>query len=388
MRLIRNILRRKVRSSLTIFGITIGVFALVVMGAMAEKINLLVDGGTKYYADKVVVADSTASSGFSMRPMSLNKIGEVKSVPGVADAFPEVIMMLDRDQTIIMGVPKIIISDNPGANQYEERKWRFRYVAGRKLLASDRGKCVVGADLVKDLDAEVGKNIVVRGKSFEVVGIMEKTLTVPDSAVYITLHDAQKLFYKGLPKTLQLTARQDELISQITVYPEPGVDPEDVAASINSRLKDIRATGPGDFQRQAGQALVIFNVIIFGVATISLMVGGLSVINTMLMSVSERTREIGIKKAIGASDWHIIRDFLEEAAAIGAIGGLLGLSSAWVFVQAANSLTESSGTVVFFVTGRLAVGAMVFAVGLGIGAGLYPAWNAARLNPIKALRYE
>ncbi|MCL5292641.1 MAG: ABC transporter permease [Actinobacteria bacterium] len=387
MRVLRNVFRRKLRSSLTIFGITIGVFALVVMGAMAEKINLLIDGGTKYYGDKVMVAEATAGN-FSVRPLSLKKVEEIREVKGVADAFPQVYMMLDPEQNMSFGMPKMLVSGDLKANKYEEKKWKIGYVAGRKLKDGDIGKSVVGADLVKDLNAKVGKKIKVRGKEFEVVGIMEKTLTAPDSTVSILLPDAQDLFVKSLPVALQKTVKKEDLITSIVVYPKPGEDPGVLAKRINKEVKEVKATGPAEFRKQTGQAMVIFNTIIFGIGAISLLVGGLSVINTMMMSVSERTREIGIKKAIGASNRRIIREFLGEAATIGGIGGLLGLSLGWAFVQAVNSATAGTGTVVFLVTGRLAIGATLFAIALGAFAGLYPAWHAARLNPVKALRYE
>ncbi|MCL4500172.1 MAG: ABC transporter permease [Chloroflexi bacterium] len=388
MRLIRNILRRKLRSSLTIFGIAIGVFALVVMGAMAEKINLLVDGANRYFGDKVVVADATSATGFSTRPLSITKLSEIKRVEGVEAAFPEVIMILDPNQGVVMGVPKMVASSDPAEDKYQEGQWKINYVAGRKLRIGDKGKCVVGADLVKDLNARVGGKVKVRGKEFEVVGIMEKTLTAPDSGVSVLLPDAQEMFYKALPIPVRKTLKQEELITEVLVYPKSGVSPEQLAWRINKQVGEVKATDPADFQRQTGQAMVLFNAITFGVAVVSLLVSGLSVINTMMMAVSERTREIGIKKAIGASDRRIVLDFLGEAATIGAIGGLLGLGAGWVFVQLANYVTASSGTVVFIVTGRLAVGALVFAVALGAWAGLYPAWRAARLNPVKALHYQ
>ncbi len=133
---------------------------------------------------------------------------------------------------------------------------------------------------------------------------------------------------------------------------------------------------------------MIFNAIIIGVALISLIVGGLSVINTMAMSVAERTREIGIKRAIGGSRFRVVREIVAEAGFIGLLGGLIGLALGALVVVAANGAGRSSGTILFDLTPGTAVFAIVFSTVLGAIAGIVPALHAARLDPVVALRYE
>ena len=123
-------------------------------------------------------------------------------------------------------------------------------------------------------------------------------------------------------------------------------------------------------------------------AVISLVVGGLSVINTMAMSVAERTREIGIKRAIGGSRGRIIRALVAEAGLIGLIGGLIGLALGALVVVLANEAGRTSGTVLFDLTPETAIFAVAFSTILGMVAGIIPAWSAARLDPVAALRYE
>jgi len=115
---------------------------------------------------------------------------------------------------------------------------------------------------------------------------------------------------------------------------------------------------------------------------------GLSVINTMAMSVAERTREIGIKRAIGGSRGRIIRELVTEAGMIGLLGGLIGLALGAVVVVIANEAGRDSGTILFDLTWGTAAFAVAFSTVLGIVAGLVPAWSAARLDPVDALRYE
>ena len=154
----------------------------------------------------------------------------------------------------------------------------------------------------------------VRGEQFKVVGIMEKTLTAPDNSVYMSLADAQRLFLQDVPEAgPRGGAKPSNPVTDFVVYPTPGTDPEELATKINETVDGVKASGPSYFQEQIASMTSILNYILYGVALIALVVGGLSVINTMTMSVSERTREIGMRKAIGASDGQIVRQFLAEA---------------------------------------------------------------------------
>lgn len=387
MSILRNIFRHKLRAFLTIFGITIGVFALVAMGAMAEKMNLLVDGGVRYYGDKVTVMDKQGIAGFTTTPLSIDSVNDLEKVEGVKRASANVGMTLDEEiGAVNMGPPASIAAFDGRGTDLET--FKVDVVKGRKLKKDDRGKVVVGSDLIDKLNAEVGKKVKIRGKQFEVIGITEKTLTTPDTTVEMSLADAQKLYTKSLPKVVKESADYKKLATGFTVYPKEGEDPDDVAKAIEAKYDEFQATGPTAFKEQVADQVKIFTSIIFGIALISLLVGGLSVMNTMTMAIAERTREIGVRKSIGASQGAIIRQFLAESAIIGIIGGLIGLGLGWGFALATNAASVESGTALFLVTPRLAIGSVLFAFSLGILSGLIPAWRAARLNPVDALRYE
>jgi putative ABC transport system permease protein len=385
MRVLRNIFRRKLRVALTISGITIGVLALVVMGSMAEKINMMVSGGTDYYSDKVTVGGEGTSM-FSLSPLSYSKLDEIMAVPGVADVSGQIAGLLDSEAGMSFGMPAMFGGGDMRGEELES--FEIGYSAGRALTPDDAGGVVVGSDLVKKLDAKVGGMVTVRGEQFKVVGIMDKTLTAPDTEVFMTLSDAQRLFMQDLPEVIRGQVDQADLVTSFVVYPTKGTDPEELAAAINDAVPGVLATGPQAFQDQIANTTKIFSAILYGIAIIALIVGGLSVINTMTMSVNERTREIGVRKAIGASDGQIVQQFLTEAGVIGLIGGVSGLFLGWIAALIANKLLESQNLNLFLVTPRLAVGSVVFAVFLGLVSGLYPSLHAARLEPVVALRYE
>jgi putative ABC transport system permease protein len=385
MRTLRNVFRRKLRVLLTIFGITIGVLALVVMGSMAEKINMLVSGGTDYYSDKVTV-QAEGTSLFTDAPLSLDKYDAIKSVPGVAEVSGSIDTLLDTETSVSFGMPPMISGSDLRGQDLES--FEMSYTEGRALAPDDLGSVVVGSDLVDKLGAELGGTVTVRGQQFTVVGILDKTLTAPDTSVYMTLPDAQRLFVQDLPEVIRGQVDQGDLVTSFVVYPTPGTDPEQLASTINETVPGVLATGPQAFQDQVASAMGIFNAILYGIAIIALFVGGLSVINTMTMSVNERTREIGVRKAIGASDGQIVGQFLSESGFIGLIGGISGLFLGWLAVTVTDMLLEPRNLDLFLVTPRLAVGAVAFAVLLGLVSGLYPSLHAARLQPVLALRYE
>jgi putative ABC transport system permease protein len=161
-----------------------------------------------------------------------------------------------------------------------------------------------------------------------------------------------------------------------------------VAAAIEAAVENSATITGAEFSETVGATTVIFNAIIIGVAAISLIVGGLSVINTMAMSVAERTREIGIRRAIGGSRRRIVRELVAEAGVIGLLGGLIGLGLGAAVVVLVNEAGRAGGTVLFDLTAQTAAFAVGFSTILGMLAGIIPAWTAARLDPVSALRYE
>ncbi len=388
MGILRDLFRRKARSILTITGIAIGVFALVVLGAASENNNVYSVKLTDYYRTMISVADKDDMGFFGLpngaRPLSMSKVREVESHPGVAAAFPQIAVMQDDEYLSI--IPPMIISSAPGQDAYTDP----HLASGRVPTAGERGVTIIGADLATRMKAQVGDRVQLRGKDFEVIGVMRRTfINVSDSAAYVGIDDARQLYIATLPKTFQAKVDPADLAVGVSVYAKEGVDPNALAAELEREVPGIATTGPREMMDKVNGLVALLNAVVASIAVLALLIGGLSIVNTMMMSITERGREIGLKRALGASRWRIRREVLAESALLAVIGGLVGIALGAVAASAINSaLLEATGTSAFLLTWRLAIGALVFSVVLGVLGGLYPARRASRVDPAVALAYE
>jgi putative ABC transport system permease protein len=158
---------------------------------------------------------------------------------------------------------------------------------------------------------------------------------------------------------------------------------------INQQVPGVKATKPSEIVNAFKSGSAVFTGITTAAALLALVIGGLSVVNTMFMAVAERIREIGLKKAVGATTVNIMGEFLLEATFIGLFGGLIGFGLGAVIVFVKNQyFTPPDQTAIFLLTPTLTIFAIGFATVLGAVAGVLPAWRAARLDPVIALRNE
>jgi putative ABC transport system permease protein len=397
MEIIRNLTRRKLRNILTISGIVIGVLALVTMGAMAEKFNALLAGGATYFGSNIQVADSSGGSigAFGGGLLTLDQVSALGRVDGVAASFPGVSVTAKpgSTNTVSFGVPDYISNSNPAENSYSA----FKIHIGQGREVASNGEVVLGSDFATEFKKSVGSTIDLPIKAkdappdfvnhtFTVVGILDKTQTAPDTGAFVTLADSQMLLKEALPASIRNNVDTSKLVSGATVYGKPGLDLDKLADKINAEVPGVKATKPSVLVASFNSGSAIFTAITTGAALIALVVGGLSVINTMLMAVTERVREIGLKKAVGARVGHILREYLLEAVLIGTIGGTIGILLGWGLTTLINAATASSNLTLFLLSWRLVIVAILFSVGLGAVAGIIPALRASRMDPVQALR--
>ncbi|HEY5493341.1 MAG TPA: ABC transporter permease [Candidatus Anoxymicrobiaceae bacterium] len=382
--ILRNMWRRKARTFLTIFGIVVGILALTVLGGLSARLNQQVQGAKSWFTSSISVVPSGGSlfGGGQDRFFNVSKVSEVEAVPGVKSASAAIGVLLSESQSFSFGAPDLLIGLSLDGST--ELLNKLALSEGRYLKPGDRDKVVLGSALAEKNNATVGGTVDLRGKTFEVVGILKATLSAPDNFAFVPYDDALPVFLQVNPFFQQNT----RIASVIYAIWDPGANPEVVGARIARQVKGVKVITPAEAQKQISQFSLIFNAILFGIAFIALVVGGLSIINTMVMSVSERTREIGLKKAIGAGTNSILLEYLLESATIGLIGGLLGTGIGLVIIELLNSATATKQIRVFTITTLVVIGPIVFATVLGTLAGVFPALRAARLRPVESLKEE
>jgi putative ABC transport system permease protein len=383
--ILRNMWRRKARTFLTIFGIIVGIFALTVLGGMTARMNQQVKGMKAFITNKITVAPEggglhARSSGLGGgKFLEASKVTDIEKVPGVQGASPMITVQLKSAEG--MSQPQMMVGYQPlaGISMFGDVK----AAKGRELQPGDKAKVFLGSTLAKDLNASVGQPVTLKGKEFQVVGIMDTTLSATDTWAFVPYDDAMGIFLAENPYF-----KAEGLAQQISAFPKSGVNIETLSSRIQSAVPGIKTTSPADAEKQISTITTIFSAIVLGIAFIALFVGGLSVINTMIMSVSERRREIGLKKAIGAKTGTILAEYLGEASTIGFVAGAIGMGLGLLAIMGLNKATHANNVVIFTVTSTVILGPVIFATLLATLAGLFPALRAARLNPVDALKEE
>jgi len=302
---------------------------------------------------------------------------------------------------VSFGVPDTIVGADPAENSYSALK--LTYAQGRFVSASSNGEVTLGSTISKEFKKKVGETIDLPVKpadakpdfishTFSVVGILNETKTAPDSFAYINLTDAQMLLSDSLPASFRGSIDTSQITEGISVYGRPGTslpDLDKIADRINAQVTGVKALRPSDLVNAFKAGGQVFTAVAIAAAVLALVVGGLSVINTMFMAVSDRVREIGLKKAVGATTTDIMGEFLIEATLMGLLGGLIGYGLGVLLVVVRNTVFPAAdGSTLFLITPTLTALAIGFATVLGAGAGVFPAWRAARLDPVIALRND
>jgi putative ABC transport system permease protein len=392
----RNLARRKLRSTLTISGIVIGIFALTTMGALAAHFNQLLDAGVAYYGSDIQVG---APDGQQVSQLPLVKMDQIQSVEGVEAVFPTYSILVNPGASFSFGgAPATIINWIPA--EAARIQPQTNIAEGHDLSGDARGEVVLGTSLAGQLKKSVGDRVDLPVKPadagrdfvshpFTVVGILSPTGTAPDSLAYVSTADAQMLLADTLPPVIRDSVNLSQIAPGFTVYGKAGASLSQldaIATRINEQVLGVKATKPSIPVNGFRQFVGIFTAITTGAGLLALLIGGLSVINTMIMAVSERVREIGLKKALGARTGDILSEYLLEAGLIGLIGGVVGYLLGVGLTSLLNAAGSASNLELFAITPTLTIETIGFAVVLGVLAGVLPALRASRLDPVIALR--
>jgi len=386
----KNLKTQKMRSFLTLLGIVIGIAAIVALVSIGEGLNMAVtEEFEKMGLDTLTVQSGTGLSMTSAMSRTLKDrdIDIIDSVPGVEHVmgFYETagIAEFRGKQTTIF-----IIGTEPDDRHFLEKAGYIDIIKGRYLESNDRYAIVIPESFVDVFDEEtlrVRDQLEINGQKFKIVGISKDMsgafAGLASNMLWLPKETVRDFFGEKNPTEIMVQATDREIV-------------DDVADKITERLK--RAHGEEDFyvmtteniMESAGIVLGLIQTVLVALAGISLVVGGIGIMNTMLMAVLERTKEIGIMKAVGATNTKVLSIFLAESALIGGFGGIIGVLLGLVFAGIVSVVATASGFGLAVGINVFAmVGAVAFAMFVGTVSGYLPARRAALLEPVQALRY-
>jgi putative ABC transport system permease protein len=381
----------------TILGIAVGVAGLVALGAMAERITRFIDGGDRFVLGQISVAGEGMGMGTGFTAGGLlraARIEQIARVPGVAAVQAQVMLPLNPTTSQFLTLTQELILGVDPAAPMPNRQFRELPVrSGRFLRAGDRGVVVVGSDFASSRKLGVGGRLeLAAGRTFEVVGVLDKTLTAPDRFAIVPLDDARDLWLRRDPLLVQVFAggtggmSRADLNTGAAVAWAEGVDPDELARRIQAGVAGVNVTIPGELSRLLRQSTAFFSALLFGIGVLGLVIGGLSLSNTVTAAVFERIRDFGIKRALGATDLQLLREILGEALGVSVSGGVIGVGLALAIGTVVDARVLRDGQQLFLFSPRLLAFAIAFSVILGGLAATYATLRIVRLSPAEAIR--
>lgn len=387
----------KLRTFLSMLGIVIGIASVIIIVALGNGLKYkIINQFSGLGANRIYINAGWDSETRRVGEISLNDITAVRALPGITDVTPEVNWNTDvkgvtKTQPMeIRGIsPDYFVINNmkpdsgrlltPEDLDLRQRVCVLKPESALSLFSEDTGATSM------DYNSVLGRTTKLGGVRFEVIGVLAKS-------------EQGQIFGTGpntifVPVTVLLRSAQTKSIPTISVQVIDIKETKRIGNRVVSLLKERHGNkgryhvfNPEDIQKQINTALNVFTGVIGAIGGLSLLVGGIGIMNIMLASVAERTREIGIRKAIGAKRRDVLLQFLIEAGTISGCGGVVGIILGVLLAKSIDILTR--GEIPAAILPSSIFIALIFSVFVGMFFGIYPASKAANLNPIEALHYE
>lgn len=370
----RNLKRHMARTVLAAVGIIIGVIAISSMGILGNSLKLPVSDSLGDVGNELLVYP-----GFGEETITEKQVEKMQKVAGIENLIPiysSASKAEYKNEETYANVYGIESDDLPGLAEIE---------AGR-MYKRGSSDCVIGSQLAEDLEVNIGGKITIEDTKFRVIGILrERGMGFDisaDSAVFID-HQMFTRIYEDTDEGYSYAIIQVEDINEIDTVKE------DLEERLNKKDEDVFVLATNTILSSIDEISRYISLFLMGISSISLLVAGVSILNVMLMSTMERTREIGIMKAVGASRKDVLKMFLLEALFLGTaaslIGGILSFGGGFlitVLIMKQASYLFAPSSMAYIILG------IVFGIMTGVAGGVYPAWKAAQMRPLDALRHE
>jgi putative ABC transport system permease protein len=402
---LESLTSNKLRSGLTMLGIVIGVGAVIAMLSVGQGASAMISGSINSIGSNLIfIIPGTDNVDVTVRrPLTLEDakaIGDPLNAPDIAQTASMItvsrLKVTAAGQTTTTSINAVTASYQEVRN-LELSEGEFisdTHMAGRASVA------VLGADTADNLfgtsENLIGETIRIDGQPFRIIGVQVRKggsgFSNADDVIYVPLTTAVSRLVK---RSGDAPNRVDMILAQAVSADAVPQASEEIKQII--RLRHRTEVGKDDFTIMTqqdilsitGQIMGVLTIFLGGIAAISLLVGGIGIMNIMLVSVTERTREIGLRKALGARKRDILLQFLTESATLSFFGGVVGILLGWGLAALVGQIATATGNEFTPVVGLDSVVlATVFSTAVGLFFGIYPASRAAGLEPVEALRYE
>ena len=387
---LRSIGANKMRAALTMLGIIIGVMALVVLVSLVDSATSSITSEVSSLGSSLLTVRVTDDKGVPVKLQDLE--AWVDTEPSIAAVAP----YATSTATGKFGTESADFNVY-GVTQDEYKIQSMQLTMGRFIASSDvknsNRVCVIPEGTAEDLIGYkdcLGKEISLNGIKYTVVGVLEDE----EESLATILSGGMKTAYIPYTSLMRLSTDNGSTISTFYIGAAEGYTLDQAEEVMKNLLLErfnedddaFSISSQNMIEEAMGRISNFLNILLGGIAAISLIVGGIGIMNIMLVTVTERTREIGIRKAIGASRRTILVQFLIEAVVLCMLGCALGIFVSWGILQIISAITASA-SISFRLNGRVVVLSVLFCFLIGVIFGLYPANKAAKMKPIDALHY-